>query len=144
MCELSFWNKSFILVNYFYISQFNLVGWIVKLWNFLKWYIKLSINFVNWIAYVIITSMKVVFFAIIKLLLIIFLGFFLYRKKILTQEALKFLTFLVVNITVPFLIFTEIITHLNLENAPPLYKFILLSISIFSLGLFRNNFFSFL
>ncbi len=86
--------------------------------------------------------MKVVFFAIIKLLLIIFLGFFLYRKKILTQEALKFLTFLVVNITVPFLIFTEIITHLNLENAPPLYKFILLSISIFSLGLFLGIIFS--
>lgn len=86
--------------------------------------------------------MKIVFFAIIKLLLIIFLGFFLYRKKILNQEALKFLTFFVVNITVPFLIFTEIITHLNPENTPPLYKFILLSIFIFSSGLFLGIIFS--
>ena len=86
--------------------------------------------------------MKVIFFAIIKLLLIIFLGFFLYRKKILTQEALKFLTFFVVNITVPFLIFTEIIAHLNPENSPPLYKFVLLSISIFSLGVILGIIFS--
>ncbi|OQX88319.1 MAG: hypothetical protein B6D55_00800 [Candidatus Omnitrophica bacterium 4484_70.2] len=86
--------------------------------------------------------MKVIFFAIIKLLLIIFLGFFLYRKKILTQEALKFLTFFVVNITVPFLIFTEIIAHLNPENSPPLYKFVLLSIFIFSLGSFLGIIFS--
>jgi len=87
--------------------------------------------------------MEVVCFAIIKLLLVALVGFFLYRKKILSEQALNFLTFFVINIAVPSLIFTEIITHLDLKISPSLYKFIILSILIFSVGLIFGGLFSF-
>ena len=79
--------------------------------------------------------MRILFFAILKLFFIIFLGFCFYRKRILREEALKFLTFFVINITVPFLIFSKIIENFVPSASPHIFTFIGLSLFIFLTGL---------
>ncbi len=85
--------------------------------------------------------MKVIFFAIAKLLIIIFLGFYLYRRKIFSEDALKFLTFFVVNLSVPFLIFTKIISTFDPNKSPHLLFFLFLSFFIFGVGLISGAIF---
>ena len=87
--------------------------------------------------------MAVIFSAIIKLFFIIFLGFYLYRKGILKDESLSFLTTFVINITIPSLIFSNIITHFEPGKMPSPLIFIALSVGIFLLGLFLGILFSF-
>jgi len=86
--------------------------------------------------------MVIIFLAITKLFFIIFLGFYLYRRKILKEEALNFLTTFVINISIPFLIFSNIITHFQPDKMPSPLVFIALSVGIFILGLFLGILFS--
>jgi len=86
--------------------------------------------------------MIIIFLAITKLFFIIFLGFYLYRRKILKDEALDFLTTFVINISIPFLILSNIITHFEPGNMPSPLIFIALSVGIFTLGLFLGILFS--
>lgn len=79
--------------------------------------------------------MTIVFFSILKLFTIVFFGFYLYRKKTLNEDALSFLTFFVINLTIPFLIFTKITDSFTPHFKPSLLSFIGLSILIFISGL---------
>jgi len=87
--------------------------------------------------------MTVIFLAITKLFFIIFLGFYLYRKRILKEEALGFLTTFVINISIPFLILSNIVTQFKPDNMPSPLIFIALSVGIFTLGLLLGILFSF-
>jgi len=86
--------------------------------------------------------MTVIFLAITKLFFIIFLGFYLYRRKIFKDEALSFLTMFVINISIPSLIFSNIITHFQPDKMSSPLIFIALSVGIFLLGLFLGMLFS--
>lgn len=86
--------------------------------------------------------MNVVFFAIIKLFFIIILGFYLYRKSILNEESLKFLTFFVINLSVPFLFFSTILKSFNPQAGPGVMSFLLLSLTVFITGLIGGYIFS--
>ncbi|MFH1767876.1 MAG: AEC family transporter [Candidatus Omnitrophota bacterium] len=94
-----------------------------------------SLCIVNQDNCVIIETMNIVFLAIIKLLLIVSLGFYLKKQQVLKEEGVNFLTFFVINISIPFLIFSNIITNYHREQTPSVWLFILLSIAIFALGL---------
>jgi predicted permease len=72
--------------------------------------------------------------AIIKLALIAFFGFYLYRKHFIADKALTVLTSLVVNFTVPFLIFSGLIQNSRIVLTHSLGTFIAISISIFLVG----------
>jgi predicted permease len=87
--------------------------------------------------------MSVISFAVIKLSLITVFGFFLYRKNFITEEVLRFLTFFVITITVPFLIFSHLIGNegVILENS--LWIFIAVSLGIFLTGWILGYVFSF-
>ncbi len=87
--------------------------------------------------------MVTIFLAIIKLFFIIFLGFYLYRRKVLKEEALSFITTFVINISIPSLVFSNIITHFQPDKLPSPLIFIGLSIGIFLLGFILGVFFSF-
>lgn len=78
--------------------------------------------------------MGAVFVAVMKLFLISLLGFFLYRRNLIKEEGLRFLTFLVINYTVPCLIFSNLIENAQIVLAHSLTIFIVLSLSIFLLG----------
>lgn len=79
--------------------------------------------------------MTVVISAIVKLVIIALFGFLLYRKNILKDESLRFVTVFVVNFSVPFLIFSRIIDNFHKEFIPSPVFFILVSIGIFILGI---------
>ena len=86
-------------------------------------------------------------FAVIKLSLITLLGFFFYKRRIITEDILKFLTFFVISISIPALIFSHLIENSRAVLNAPLNIFIILSVGIFfagySLGFifsFRGNF----
>lgn len=87
--------------------------------------------------------MGTIFFAIVKLFLITFMGFCLYEKKILKDDTLNFLTIFVVNLAIPFLIFTNIIDNFIPGKTPSVLLFGGLSILIFLLGLLLGALFSF-
>lgn len=86
--------------------------------------------------------MMLIFSAVIKMVFIIFLGFYLYRREIFKDEALDFITTFVVNISVPFLIFANIVSQFNPTTMPSPFIFIGISIGIFILGLIGGIFFS--
>jgi predicted permease len=87
--------------------------------------------------------MNIVSLAIIKLVLVAFLGFFIYRRKFLDGNSLNFLTFFVINISIPFLVFSRLIEGLK---DVPIYNvagFLFLSFIIFFVGLILGIIFSF-
>jgi len=88
--------------------------------------------------------MDTVVFAIIKVTLIAVFGFFLYRRKIIKDESLGFLTAFVVNFAVPFLVFSRIIEGFQPGDGPSPWIFFVFSIGIFILGLIISGIFSFL
>jgi len=88
--------------------------------------------------------MDIVALAIIKLSFISLLGFFLYKRNILGEESLRFLTFFIINLTVPFLFFSHLIQKSDLVLGSNLGIFIAISIGIFILGYFLGIVFSFL
>jgi len=87
--------------------------------------------------------MEIVSFAVVKLSLISLLGFYLYKKNLLNDEILRFLTFFVVNITVPFLIFSHLIQNSQTVLSYNLGVFLALSLVIFLSGYLLSNIFSF-
>jgi predicted permease len=87
--------------------------------------------------------MDIVSLAILKLALITVLGFYLYRKNFIDAKILNFLTFFVINFTIPFLAFSHLIENLKAGMKPPLIIFVLLSIAIFLVSLILSLIFSF-
>jgi malate permease and related proteins len=88
--------------------------------------------------------MNIVFFAIIKLFIIVFLGYCLYFKEVLKDQTLKFLSSFVINFSIPFLFFTTIIGNFVPSEGPGVYRFFILSVLIFGLGLVLGGFSSIL
>lgn len=78
--------------------------------------------------------MNVVSLAIIKLCLVALLGFYFYKKGIIKEEILGFLTFFVINFTVPCLIFSHLIENSKMVLKHSLWIYIILSVSIFLAG----------
>ncbi|MBN3040057.1 MAG: AEC family transporter [Candidatus Omnitrophica bacterium] len=72
---------------------------------------------------------------ILKLSIIALFGFILYKKGLINDGILKFLTGFVVNFTVPFLIFSNLIENHEVVLGYSLWKFLFISIAIFSSGL---------
>ncbi|MBP7089093.1 MAG: AEC family transporter [Candidatus Omnitrophica bacterium] len=87
--------------------------------------------------------MEIVSFAVIKLTLISLLGFYLCKRNLFNDEVLRFLTFFVVNITVPFLIFSHLIKNSQAVLSYNLGIFLVLSLVIFLSGYILSNIFSF-
>ncbi|UCC94967.1 MAG: AEC family transporter [Candidatus Omnitrophota bacterium] len=76
---------------------------------------------------------------IVKLSLIAALGFYLFRKKIIKEATLQFLTFFVVNFTVPSLIFSRIVEGFNPALKPHFWVFVVLSFLFFALGVILSG-----
>lgn len=87
--------------------------------------------------------MEIISFAVIKLSLISLLGFYLYKKTFINDEVLRFLTFFVVNITVPFLIFSHLIENSKVVLSHNIWIFIAFSIIVFVTGYLLGLIFSF-
>ena len=81
--------------------------------------------------------------AILKLSLIALLGAYLYKRKAITEEVLRFLTLFVIDFTVPALIFSHLIGNSQIVLSSPIWIFIVLSISIFIVGHLLGFIFSF-
>ncbi|RKY42823.1 MAG: hypothetical protein DRP80_06290 [Candidatus Omnitrophota bacterium] len=77
-----------------------------------------------------------IYWVILKLIILAGLGFFLQRRKILNQENINFLTTFLIKITLPSLIFVNLIENFTFENSPPLFLFLGLSLIIFLTGVF--------
>ncbi len=80
--------------------------------------------------------MSIVALAVIKLSLVALFGFFLYKKSIIQEGILRFLTLFVINFTVPFLIFSYLVESSTIVLAHSLWIFIFLSAAIFLGGYF--------
>ncbi len=80
--------------------------------------------------------MSLVSLTVIKLSLIALFGFYLYKRKVITDKALTVLTSLTINFTVPFLIFSRLIQNSETVLASSLSLFILISVSMFLVGSF--------
>jgi len=78
--------------------------------------------------------MAAVSLAVIKLSLVAFLGFCLYRKNFIREGSLKFLTFFVINIAFPFLIFSNLIKNSQIVLMHSLGRFVAISLGIFLSG----------
>ncbi len=78
--------------------------------------------------------MAAVSLAVIKLSSVAFLGFCLYRKNFIREGSLKFLTFFVINIAFPFLIFSNLIKNSSLVLMHSLGRFVAISLGIFLSG----------
>ena len=72
--------------------------------------------------------------AVIKLSLVALLGFYLYRRSLIKEESLRFLTLFVINFTFPFLIFSHLIENSQIVLTHSLVVFVAISVSIFLLG----------
>lgn len=92
------------------------------------------IAFVNYVSYVIIAVMQIVSFAVIKLCLIAVFGFILYKKNIVDRRVLDFLTFLVINLAIPFFFFSHLIDNADLVLRQSVLAFLSLSVIIFFAG----------
>ncbi|MBN2119900.1 MAG: AEC family transporter [Candidatus Omnitrophica bacterium] len=80
-------------------------------------------------------SLLNIYSIITKLIILAGLGFFLYRKKTLTEAGVNFLTDFLIKICVPCLIFTNLVENPILSSGPSVWIFIILSIVIFLVGL---------
>jgi len=78
--------------------------------------------------------MGAVSLAIIKLSLVTLLGVFLCRKNFINEGSLKFLTFFVINVAFPFLIFSNLVENSQIVLTHSLGKFVAISVSIFLFG----------
>lgn len=78
--------------------------------------------------------MGIISLAIIKLCLVTILGFFLSRKKYIDTHILKFLTFYVIYISVPFLYCSNLLENLPGTPISELGVFLLISLLIFFTG----------
>ncbi|MFA5336729.1 MAG: AEC family transporter [Candidatus Omnitrophota bacterium] len=81
--------------------------------------------------------------AVIKLTIITVLGYYFYKRSVIDQKVLNFLTLFVVNFTIPFLAFSHIVGNLERDIRPQPFIFILLSFIIFSVSFILGYIFSF-
>jgi hypothetical protein len=81
--------------------------------------------------------------AVVKLTLITVLGYYFYKRSVIDQKVLNFLTFFVVNFTIPFLAFSHIVGNLERDIKPPPFVFMLLSFIIFGGSFILGYIFSF-
>ena len=86
--------------------------------------------------------MNTLFLAVVKLFAIIFFGFYLYKRAIMSDTILALLTACVVNVTVPCLIFSNIVDSFIPETMPSVWLFIGFSFIIFFAGLSASVLFS--
>jgi hypothetical protein len=87
--------------------------------------------------------MNVVSSTILKLVLIALFGWVLYKRKFVDDKILNFLTFFVINFTIPFLIFSHLIENLKIDTRPSLIIFLILSTILFIVGFVVAFIFSF-
>ncbi|MCM8819451.1 MAG: AEC family transporter [Candidatus Omnitrophica bacterium] len=87
--------------------------------------------------------MEIVAGAIIKLTFVAIFGFLLYKRKIIEDKVLDFLTFFVVNFTLPFLAFSHILENLKKSSLHLIFRFLFLSFLIFFIGTILGIVFSF-
>ncbi|MCF7908040.1 MAG: AEC family transporter [Candidatus Omnitrophica bacterium] len=78
--------------------------------------------------------MGLLFLAVTKLSLITLFGFFLYKRKVITDKGLGVLTTLVIYFTVPFLIFSGLVENFQIVLANSVWIFLLISVVIFIAG----------
>lgn len=78
--------------------------------------------------------MGIVLSAVLKLFLIALSGFLLFRKNIIKEKGLNFLTFFVINFAFPSLIFSNLILNSQTVLTYSLGKFITISVAIFLAG----------
>jgi len=78
--------------------------------------------------------MGIVSLAVIKLSLVAGLGFILYRKKVVNERALSFLTFFVINFSIPFLFFSHLVENSQIVLAHSVGSFLIASGGIFIVG----------
>ncbi|MCM8787838.1 MAG: AEC family transporter [Candidatus Omnitrophica bacterium] len=86
--------------------------------------------------------MGIVTSAIIKLAFVAIFGFFLYKRKIIEDKVLDFLTYFLVNFTVPFLAFSHILENLKKSYWFTVFLFLFLSLAIFFIGTILGIIFS--
>jgi len=80
-------------------------------------------------------SFKVTGFAVIQIFLLGAIGYFLLKKNILSQEGLNSLTRLVIEITLPIMIFCQLIKDFTFSLYPNWWIFPLISIAVTVAGL---------
>lgn len=78
--------------------------------------------------------MNLVSLTVIKLSLITLFGFYLYKRKVVSDKALEVLTALVINFTVPFLMFSRLIENSEIVLTSSLEVFLLIALAIFLVG----------
>ncbi len=83
--------------------------------------------------------MSTVFLAIIKLFIITAFGYIFYKQGVLKEDALSFLTFFVINIAFPLLIFTNIIANFSFGSGPAVSLFLGASFAMFALGIISGG-----
>lgn len=73
--------------------------------------------------------------AVIQILILAIIGYFLKKRNIFTDQGLDTLSHLVIDITLPFMIFTQLIRDFDFRQYPDWWIFPLISIAITVLGL---------
>ena len=81
-----------------------------------------------------IASFKVVGLGTVEIFLLGFCGFFVLRQGILAECCLKTLSTLIINVTLPCLIFTSVITKFNIRDYPDWWIYPLVSVSLITLA----------
>ncbi|MCM8780129.1 MAG: AEC family transporter [Candidatus Omnitrophica bacterium] len=87
-------------------------------------------------------SVRVTLTAVIQVFLLGGLGYLMVRKKFLSDTALEELSKLILNITLPLLIFSQLLVKFSFVQYPDWWIFPLISISITGVGLIVGRIFS--
>ncbi len=85
---------------------------------------------------------RVTITAVVQLFLLAAIGFFLVKKNILGSQGLDALSRLIIEITLPFLIFTKLVKDFSFTLYPQWWIFPLISILITAVGLAAGGLFS--
>lgn len=86
--------------------------------------------------------MNIVSLAVLKIVLVSFLGVYLYRRKFISPDSLKFLTFFVIDISIPCLIFSRLIEGLSGVSIAQVIFFLFFSLLVFFAGVILGGLFS--
>ncbi len=82
----------------------------------------------------IILSFKTTLIAILQIFLIGFLGYYLARKKKVSEEGFRFLSFFVINIALPFFIFTHLVDNFQFSQYAFWWIFPFVSLIVIAFG----------
>lgn len=89
-----------------------------------------------------ITSFKITSFAVAEIFLVAAIGYFLVKRQILSHQGLDALSRLVIEITLPLMIFSKLIRDFKFDLYPNWWIFPLISIGVTSFGLLSGLLFS--